>query len=163
MRERHTKALIDGGFDDLNQALWNVIESFSGDDLHPSDLAARTNISKQAMNYLLGRLEMLGYVTRRAEKRRSSTLVFLTCRGQRAGKTLREAASLVEAEWLKILGQKRFNQFLDALGQLSSGDSRVCAGAAFQRRIRTTRMATLRSDTKGSLTGPRQGHQRSRP
>src|SRR4051794_40144546 len=95
MRERHTKALIDGGFDDLNQALWNVIESFSGDDLHPSDLAARTNISKQAMNYLLGRLEMLGYVTRRAEKRRSSTLVFLTCRGQRAGKTLREAASLV--------------------------------------------------------------------
>jgi DNA-binding MarR family transcriptional regulator len=129
-RQRQLKALIDEGFDDLNQALLNVMIYPFPNGVHPSDLAARTNMTKQAMNHLLGKLETLGYIKRRADKRRSSTLVFLTRQGLQAVKTVREATSLVEAEWVKILGQKRFNEFLDALGQLSSGDSRARAGAA---------------------------------
>jgi DNA-binding MarR family transcriptional regulator len=134
IRERQFAALIDRGFNDLNQALLNVMVYPFPDGAHPSDLAARTNMTKQATNHLLGRLETLGYVERRAEKRRSSTLVFLTRRGKRAVETVRDAASQVGAEWATILGQKRFSEFLDTLRQLSSGDTHAGGDPASPRR-----------------------------
>jgi DNA-binding MarR family transcriptional regulator len=123
IRERQFNALIESGFDDLNGALLNVTAYLGPGGMHPSDLAARTNMTKQAINYLLGRLETLGYIKRRAEKPRSSTLVFLTRRGRRAAETTRDAACRVEAEWVTLLGQKRFSEFLDTLRKLSSDDT----------------------------------------
>jgi DNA-binding MarR family transcriptional regulator len=137
-RSRQFKALIEHGFDDLNQALLTVMVCPFLDDVHPSDLAVQTNMTSQAMNHLLGRLETLGYVSRRAKKRRSRTLVFLTRRGWRAVGTARQAEKQLEAEWATILGRKRFNEFLDTLRQLSSSDAH--ADLPLPRRGRKTRV-----------------------
>jgi len=135
-RERQFEALVDAGFKDLNDALIGVVACLLPDGAHPSDLAERTKMSKQAMNHLLGKLETLGYIKRQVEKERSSTLVFLTRRGCRAVKTIRDTAKRLEAEWALILGQKRFGEFLDMLRQLSSDNAHAGREPSLQRRDR---------------------------
>src|SRR5262245_28385945 len=111
-RERQSKALIERGFGDLNQALLSVMVYPYPDRARPLELAERTNMTKQAINYLLGQLEARGYVERRAEKGNSRRLVFLTRRGWQVVETIREAVMEVEAEWAVVLGQKRFDEFI---------------------------------------------------
>src|SRR6185437_15095124 len=79
-RERQLDAQAKHGFSDLNQALLSVLVYPPPDGERPSDLAERTNMTKQAMNYLLGQLEQIGYVERRANKGRRR-LVYLTEKG----------------------------------------------------------------------------------
>src|SRR5689334_395063 len=67
-RRRQFGALVERGFTDLNQALLNVLVYPYPHGVRPSDWAERTYMTRQAMNYLLGQLEALGYVERRAEE-----------------------------------------------------------------------------------------------
>jgi DNA-binding MarR family transcriptional regulator len=120
IRVRLFKELMDGGYDDLNQALLDVLTCPYLNGMHPSDLARWLNMSKQAINHLLGRLETLGYVERHPEKRRSSTLVFLTSRGKEAFKLAQKAAKRVEAEWKAMLGPQQFDVFIDMLSKLAA-------------------------------------------
>jgi DNA-binding MarR family transcriptional regulator len=122
VRERQLVALIDEGFADLNEAFLSVLLCPGLDRLRPSDLAARTNTTKQAMNYLLGQLEALGYIERRTAAGNGRRFVFLTKRGWRARETIQKAAEDVAAEWVAILGQRRFRQFVETLRQLSVAD-----------------------------------------
>src|SRR5881397_133078 len=66
-RRRQLDALMERGFTDLNPSLLNVFAYPPPDGVRPSELAERTHMTKQAMNYLLGQLEALGYVERRSE------------------------------------------------------------------------------------------------
>jgi DNA-binding MarR family transcriptional regulator len=122
MRERQFATVIKEGFGDLNQALINVFVYPGPDRARPSELAERVNMTKQAMNYLLGQTEALGYIERRAERRNGRRLVFLTSRGWELREAILKAVSEVEAEWASILGQQRFNEFVNTLRQLSSTD-----------------------------------------
>lgn len=119
-KERQFRALIEHGFGDLNQPLLSVLVFPYPDGARPGELAERINMTKQAMNYLLGQLETLGYIERRAEKGNSRRLVFLTRRGWQAVETIRAAVKEVEAEWAAVLGQKRFDELIEMLRQLSS-------------------------------------------
>lgn len=123
-RRRWVKALMEHGFTDLNQAHLIVFQYPPPDGVRPTDLADRAYMTKQAMNYLLGQLESLGYVERRAEKGRRRRLVFLTRRGWQVFETQWATLQQLEAEWAAILGKKRFNEFMSALRQLSSLDSK---------------------------------------
>ena len=77
-------------------------------------------MSKQAVNYLLGELERLGYLERRADPDdRRSKRVALTRRGERVGYTIRDAVSEIEREWAERLGPKRFAQLRDILVDLN--------------------------------------------
>src|SRR5262245_47628149 len=136
-RERQLKALVERGFADLNQALISVMVYPHPDGVRPGELAERTNMTKQAMNYLLGQLEKLAYIERRAEKGRSRRLVYLTRRGWQAIETLLSAVKEVEAEWAAVLGQKRFDEFLDTLRQLSLIDTKAAGQPSLPRRGRT--------------------------
>ena len=80
-RRRQLEAQIERGFSDLNQAHLNVLVFPPPDGIRPTDLAERTYMTKQAMNYLLAQLESLGYIERRAEKGQGRRLVYLTRRG----------------------------------------------------------------------------------
>jgi len=120
IRDRQIAILAEKGFDDLNQPLMNVFLYPGPDRTRPSELAARINMTKQAMNYLLGQLEMLGYIERRAETKNGRRLVFLTSRGWQVRSIILAAVSEVEAEWTAILGQQRFAEFMNMLRQLSS-------------------------------------------
>jgi DNA-binding MarR family transcriptional regulator len=89
------------------------------DRTRPSELAARINMTKQAMNYLLGQLEELGYIERRADGKNGRRLVYLTSRGWQVRETILAAVREVETEWASILGRKRFGEFMNMLRQLS--------------------------------------------
>lgn len=122
VRERQFAALLKKGFGDLNQPLLNVFLYPGPDRARPGEIAERINMTPQAMNYLLGQLEELGYIERRPEGRNGRRLVFLTTRGWQVRETILAAVREVEAEWSSILGRQRFREFLNALQQLSPLD-----------------------------------------
>ena len=112
--------LHDRGFDDLDAAHLNVFQFPGPQGARPSELAARLRISKQALNYLLGELERLGYVERRADPDdRRSKRVVLTARGIAAIGVIREAVSEMETSWGQQLGPKRFDALRSALIELN--------------------------------------------
>ena len=117
-RNHQLKVLREHGFGDLNQALFNVFVYPHPDGVRPGDLAERINMTKQATNYLIGQLESLGYVERRAPKGSTRRLVFLTRRGWQSIDVHRAAVLEVEAQWAKTIGPKRFNDFKETLAQL---------------------------------------------
>jgi DNA-binding MarR family transcriptional regulator len=121
-RRHQLKALKERGFGDLNQALLNAMVYPHPDGVRPSDLAERINMTKQATNYLLGQLEALGYIERKAQKGSSRRLVFLTRRGWQSIDLHRAAVVEVEAQWAQAIGQKRFKDFKETLEQLVTLD-----------------------------------------
>ena len=119
--QRHMlERLHERGFDDFDAAYLNVFQYPGPQGVRPSDLAARLRISKQALNYLLGELERLGYLERRQdpEDLRSKRIV-LTARGTSAIGVIREAVSEMEAVWARQLGPKRFAQLRKLLLELN--------------------------------------------
>jgi DNA-binding MarR family transcriptional regulator len=122
VRERMLTGLHKRGFNDLVAAHLDVFQYPGPDDQRPSELAKRARMSKQALNYLLGQLERLGYLERRrgAEDRRVKR-VHLTARGRAAVRAIREIVLEVEADWERQLGPRRFAQLRDLLEHLNTG------------------------------------------
>lgn len=112
--------LHERGFDDLDAAHLNVFQYPGPQGARPSELAARLRISKQALNYLLGQLERLGYLERRADPDdRRSKRVALTPRGTSAISVIREAVADLETTWAQQLGAERFAQLRGLLLDLN--------------------------------------------
>ena len=61
---RILRALHERGFDDIDAPQLAVLLWPGPEGMRPSDLAARMRVTKQALNYLLGDLERLGYLER---------------------------------------------------------------------------------------------------
>ena len=59
--------LHERGFNDLVAAHLDVLQYPGPENQRPSELATQTRMTKQALNYLLGQLEQLGYLTREAD------------------------------------------------------------------------------------------------
>jgi len=119
--QRHMlERLHERGFDDLDAAHLNVFQYPGPQGARPSQLAARLRISKQALNYLLGELERLGYLERRPDPDDlRSKRVALTPRGTSAINVIREAVGEVETAWAQQLGAERFTQLRNLLIDLS--------------------------------------------
>ena len=106
---------------DLIAAHLDVFQYPGPENRRPSELAAETRMSKQALNYLLGQLEQLGYLTRESDDRdQRSRRIRLTPRGQAVINAMRAIVGDVEAEWRQNLGTCRFTQLLDLLTQLQA-------------------------------------------
>jgi DNA-binding MarR family transcriptional regulator len=120
--QRHMlERLHERGFDDLDAAHLNVFQYPGPQDARPSELAARLRMSKQALNYLLGELERLGYLERRPDSDDlRSKRVFVTPRGNSAIRVIREAVGEMEAAWARQLGPRRFAQLRALLQELNS-------------------------------------------
>ena len=118
--QRHMlERLHERGFTDLDAAHLNVFQYPGPQGARPSELATRLRISKQALNYLLGELERLGYLERRPDPDDlRSKRVALTRRGTSAVHVIREAVAEVEAAWEQQLGPKRFSQLRGLLAEL---------------------------------------------
>src|SRR5215212_8352430 len=67
--ERLLAGLRERGFTDLGAPHLPVLQWPGPDDLRPSELAAQRRMTKQALNYLLGQLERLGYLQRHDDPR----------------------------------------------------------------------------------------------
>ena len=120
VRRRILERLHERGFADLEPAHLNVLQYPGPHGARPSELAAQLRISKQALNYLLGELERLGYLERRRDPDDlRSKRVALTPRGKSAIRVIREAVGEVETSWAQRLGPKRFDQLRKLLVDLN--------------------------------------------
>jgi len=113
---RMLSGLHEAGFTDLVPAHLAVMRYPGPENQRPSDVAAEAGMSKQAMNYLLGQLEQLGYLTRDddpADQR--SKRIHLTSRGREAGKRIRAIVRQIETELERELGPRKFAQLRELL------------------------------------------------
>ena len=119
VRDRMLAGLHERGFTDLIAAHLDVFQYPGPENQRPTELATQTRMSKQALNYLLGQLEQLGYLTRETDPSdQRSKRIRATPRGRAAGKAIREIVHEVEAEWAEQLGPRKFAQLRDLLAQL---------------------------------------------
>ena len=121
VRDRMLAGLHERGFTDLVAAHLDVFQYPGPENQRPLHLAARTRMSKQALNYLLGQLEQLGYLTRETDPDdQRSKRIRLTPRGHAATKAIREIVREVEIEWEQQLGPRKFAQLRALLTQLNA-------------------------------------------
>ena len=123
--QRHMlERLHERGFDDLDPAHLAVFQYPGPQGARPTELATRLRMSKQALNYLLGELERLGYLERRpySDDLRSKRVV-LTRRGTSAIHAVREAVVDLESTWAKKLGVRRFSELRGLLLELHKAAS----------------------------------------
>jgi DNA-binding MarR family transcriptional regulator len=112
--------LHEHGFDDLEAAHLAVVQYPGPAGLRPSELAAGLGMSKQAVNYLLGQLERLGYLERRSDPHDArSKRIVLTDRGESIVPVIRGAVAEVEREWADKLGPDRFARLRSLLVDLN--------------------------------------------
>lgn len=120
VRRHMLDRLHEHGFTDLEPSHLIVLQYPGPQGTRPSELAARLQISKQALNYQLGQLERLGYLERRPDPDdlRSKRIV-LTRRAESAVPVIREAVAEVETAWGSQLGPDRFAQLRELLVELN--------------------------------------------
>jgi DNA-binding MarR family transcriptional regulator len=119
VRDRMLAGLHERGYTDLVAAHLDVFQYPGPENQRPLQLATQTRMTKQALNYLLGQLQQLGYLTRESDQSdHRSKRIRLTPRGQAVLKAIREIVQDVEAEWEQQLGPRRFAQLRDLLAQL---------------------------------------------
>jgi DNA-binding MarR family transcriptional regulator len=119
MRARMLEGLHARGHTDLVAAHLNILQYPGPDGTRPSELAARTGMTKQALNYLIGQLEHLGYLTREADPEdHRSKRITLTVRGHEVERAIREIVREVEDEWEHALGPQPLAQLRTALRRL---------------------------------------------
>jgi DNA-binding MarR family transcriptional regulator len=106
----------EAGFTDLVPAHLAVLRYPGPNDRRPSELADEIGATKQAMNYLLGQLEQLGYLVRDADHDdKRARRVRVTKRGRVLRDCLRESVTRIENELEAELGPAEFNQLRTAL------------------------------------------------
>ena len=121
VRGRMLAGLHERGFTDLVAAHVDVWRYPGPENQRPSELATQTHMTKQALNYLLGQLEELGYLTRQADSHdQRSKRVRLTPRGHDATKAIYEIVQEVEGDWERQLGPRKFGQLRRLLTQLNA-------------------------------------------
>jgi DNA-binding MarR family transcriptional regulator len=116
VKSRMLEALHEAGFNDLSVAHLVVLRYPGPEGRRPSELAANSGMTKQAVNYQLGQLEELGYLNREGgggDQR--SRIVRLTDRGQKTIPVIRESVSNVEREWAAELGEADLEQLRSLL------------------------------------------------
>ena len=119
VRDRMLAGLHERGYTDLVAAHLDVFQYPGPENARPIELANKTRMSKQALNYLLGQLEQLGYLTRDPDNSdQRSKRIRLTPRGRAAIQAIREIVGAVEAERQEHLGPRKFAQLRELLSQL---------------------------------------------
>jgi DNA-binding MarR family transcriptional regulator len=120
VHERMLAGLHQRGYSDLISPHLSVLQYPGPDGMRPSDLAARTRMTKQALNYLLGQMEELGYLERVEDSSdQRFKRIRLTPRGRAASAAMREIVLEIEAEWTQKLGPRRFAELRDSLADLT--------------------------------------------
>jgi DNA-binding MarR family transcriptional regulator len=135
LRGRLLGELHAAGFSDLVESHLSVLRYPGPDGRRPSDLAADTGMTRQAMNYLLGQLQKAGYLTRRGDgDDQRSRRIYLTRRGHAVLHAIQQAVSRVEAELEQELGPAQMTQLRSLLIKLNTTKAVRQAHPAATRR-----------------------------
>ena len=129
--ERVIAALHAEGFADVVPAHLAVMRYPGPSGRRPVQLAADANLSRQAMNYLLGQLESLGYIERRPDEEDGrGQRVYATERGEDLITVARAAMRALEDEWAGALGRRDLETLRDILTRLNRHVAAARSGAA---------------------------------
>jgi DNA-binding MarR family transcriptional regulator len=121
VQRRMLERLHERGFADFDAAYLGVFQYPGPEGARPSDLAAELRISKQALNYLLGELERLGYLERRPDPDDlRSKRIILSKRGKAAVAVIRDAVAESERIWAEQLGETQFAQLRALLVEINT-------------------------------------------
>jgi len=119
----HARMVADlhaAGFADLVPAHLAVLRYPGPENRRPGELAAEAHMTKQAMNYLLGQMEDLGYLTRDGDPDdQRFKRIQLTERGHAVAQAIRQSVAQIEAELERELGAKRFDELRRLLIELN--------------------------------------------
>jgi DNA-binding MarR family transcriptional regulator len=131
--ERVIAALHAEGFTDVVPAHLAVLRYPGPSGRRPVQLAADANLTRQAMNYLLGQLESLGYIERRPdEDDRRGSRVHATERGEQLITVGRAAVRALEDEWAGALGPQDLETLRDILTRLNGHVAATRGGVAIR-------------------------------
>jgi DNA-binding MarR family transcriptional regulator len=121
---RILREAAEAGFTDLVPAHLAVLRYPGPNGRRPSELAAEVGMTKQAMNYLLGQLEGLGYVERRDDPDdQRSKRVDMTARGEELRAVIRRTVLTIEAELEAELGRSSYAQLRKLLVRLNESET----------------------------------------
>jgi DNA-binding MarR family transcriptional regulator len=115
VRARMEADIKAAGFTDLQPALFAVFTFPPPEGMRPSDFARRIRMSRQATNHIIGQLETLGYVERRAQPEGGRRRIHLTPRTWEVVKVIHSTLLQIQAEWGAEIGQDRFVDFMATL------------------------------------------------
>jgi len=104
---------------DIKQAHSRLFQYPPIDGMRPADLAKRIDVSKQALNHLLGQLEKLRYLQRRREQGNGHIAIYFTKRGWLVLESIIATMRQLEADWQRQLGKQRFSDLKEALKELT--------------------------------------------
>jgi DNA-binding MarR family transcriptional regulator len=121
VRQRLLDGLHAAGYSDLSASHLSILLYPGPEGLRPTDLAERRQMSRQAVNYLVGQVEQLGYFERRSDPDdQRSKRIALTPRGRAAGKVMRETMAELERDWSERMGGERFAELKELLSELAA-------------------------------------------
>lgn len=152
LRRRLLDELHAAGFSDLVEAHLLVLRYPGPHGRRPSDLAASTGMTRQAVNYLLGQLEKAGYLTRRGDSDgddQRSRRIDLTARGHAAFHAIQDAMSGIEAELTRELGPAQMTQLRNLLIKLNTTQAVLRASPRPPATPRPSRTGTTKSADSG--------------
>jgi DNA-binding MarR family transcriptional regulator len=119
--QRVSAGLAEAGFEDIRPAHTAVFQHISAEGSRLSELAARAQLTKQSMSYLVDDLETRGYVERRPDPTdRRATLVCLTERGWAEVRAALRIIAELEDEWARRLGRERMEELRRMLTELGN-------------------------------------------
>jgi DNA-binding MarR family transcriptional regulator len=103
------------GFIDILPTHFAVFSFPPPDGLRPSELAGRIRMSRQATNHIIGQLEALGYLERRAPEEGARRRIYVTQRARDVAKVIHATMLQIHAEWAAEIGPERFRDFMTTL------------------------------------------------
>ena len=113
------RGLAARGFTDLHPAHLAVFQNIEAEGSRITELAVRAQITKQSMGYLVDYLEEHGYVRREPDPLDGrAKCVRMTERGWQVMDAAFAIVDELEAEWAARLGEERFQQLRELLGEL---------------------------------------------
>lgn len=118
VRDEVYAGVLRGGHD-LNPAHLAMFRYPGLDGTRPSQLAAELQVTKQAVNQLVGHLEERGYITREVDPADGrGRIIRLTGRGRDVEATVHEQARAAEGRIAETLGASGFARFHRELERL---------------------------------------------
>ena len=119
VRDRIHEAFAEEGYGDVRAEHLAVLQYPGPDHQRPSALAARSGMSRQAINHLISHLERAGYIERYADPAGGTArLLRLTSRGRQLYERMESVAATIEAEWAKQVGAGRLEDLRTILTDL---------------------------------------------
>jgi|ERR1039458_5892961 DNA-binding MarR family transcriptional regulator len=119
IHRRIIRELNAAGFKGLSMPHMAIFRYPGPDGERPGVIAERANMSKQAINRLLGSLEDLGYLKRSdAPEEGRARIVNFTRRGHAAYAKAIEILRNIERDWIEELGPRHFARLKFLLGRV---------------------------------------------